>query len=363
MRLSLKTKFTLATSLLVLAVVTVVSGLYLGAADAPDPAPGRRPRPLRRAAGLSRLPERARGRRRNAATPPLPRSPTDMRDYVRAHARQQQHSEFADRIGRWLFRRPSTKSPSAMTMAPCWSPATPPCAARRSPARPPRRVSGARRILQQLRTLYGPPQTYEYSLPFQSGLRAVRRYSHRPFLLADSRRNFSRPEFGRLLGAGLGPALHFARVRRQPDSLAPIGRISAAAGPHFRRGIRHRAGRRARRRTRRRQHENHRHRKAATRRARNFQHPARKSRPGDERPRRRPASFQRRRAAPSGQPLGRKISRRTLRRSARKARQRDFSRRGIPLRDALGIEGDQIESRRRTRNDTRWSAAARSGSA
>src|SRR5277367_1496769 len=30
MRLSLKTKFTLATSLLVLAVVTVVSGLYLG---------------------------------------------------------------------------------------------------------------------------------------------------------------------------------------------------------------------------------------------------------------------------------------------------------------------------------------------
>ncbi len=41
MRLSLKTKFTLATSLLVLAVVAVVSALYLGRLTQPGAAPGR----------------------------------------------------------------------------------------------------------------------------------------------------------------------------------------------------------------------------------------------------------------------------------------------------------------------------------
>ena len=41
MRLSLKTKFTLATSLLVLAVVAVVSGLYLGRLTQPGAASGR----------------------------------------------------------------------------------------------------------------------------------------------------------------------------------------------------------------------------------------------------------------------------------------------------------------------------------
>ena len=44
MRLSLKTKFTLATSLLVLAVVTVVSGLYLGRLTRAGAAPGGRSR-------------------------------------------------------------------------------------------------------------------------------------------------------------------------------------------------------------------------------------------------------------------------------------------------------------------------------
>ncbi len=71
-----------------------------------------------------------------------------------------------------------------------------------------------------------------------------------------------------------------------------------ATRPHFRGPVRRRAGGRARRRTGRGQHENRGNRKAVARRARNFQHVARKSRPGDERARGWLAALQRRRAAP-----------------------------------------------------------------
>ena len=69
MRLSLKTKFTLATSLLVLAVVTVVSGLYLGRLTRQTLRQANDTRQLRRAAGVRRLRQRSEGRGRARRRP------------------------------------------------------------------------------------------------------------------------------------------------------------------------------------------------------------------------------------------------------------------------------------------------------
>ena len=146
MRLSLKTKFTLATSLLVLAVVAVVSGLYLG----------RLTRQVLRQADdrarfvaqqvFLRLPERAgrRGRARRRARFDESRRPARVRS---ADARQQQHAEFADRIGCRIFADDLRNHDQRQRRH---------CAGveRRFAARPEsggaaeRRVAGARRIFQ-----------------------------------------------------------------------------------------------------------------------------------------------------------------------------------------------------------------------
>ena len=98
MRLSLKTKFTLATSLLVLAVVAVVSGLYLARLtrqtlrQANDPA--------------SFVAQQVYGACGNAlkeaaerGEAPASLDPADLRELRPQSIRQQQHAEFADRIG------------------------------------------------------------------------------------------------------------------------------------------------------------------------------------------------------------------------------------------------------------------------
>ena len=161
MRLSLKTKFTLATSLLVLAVVAVVSGLYLGAADASDAAPGERHADFRRPAGLRRVRQCAEGRRRARRVARFARSRRPAR--VRpARVRQQQHAEFADRIGRGKFADDLRNHDHATRTAWCWCRATRRCATRKSRRAPAAQLAGARRFFEQMRELYGPPQTYEF---------------------------------------------------------------------------------------------------------------------------------------------------------------------------------------------------------
>ena len=95
MRLSLKTKFTLATSLLVLAVVASVSALYLGRLMRQTLAASERQRQLRGAAGLQRLRERARRSDRARRRTRLARSRRCAR--LRSPGfRQQQHAQLAD---------------------------------------------------------------------------------------------------------------------------------------------------------------------------------------------------------------------------------------------------------------------------
>ncbi len=102
MRLSLKTKFTLATSLLVLVVVTVVSGLYLGRLTRQT---------LRQAndrAGFvaHQLFSGCTNALADAAERGEAPASTEARGSARvrpASLRQQQHAEFADRIGGRIF--------------------------------------------------------------------------------------------------------------------------------------------------------------------------------------------------------------------------------------------------------------------
>ena len=139
MRLSLKTKFTLATSLLVLAVVSGGLRPVPRAADAPDSAPGRRPRAFRRPAGLSRLPAtRSTDAAERGESPGFVRALPTCANTSATRSRQQQHAEFADRIGRGLSRRPSTKSRISDQRRRCAGfERRHRCAARKSPQRPP----------------------------------------------------------------------------------------------------------------------------------------------------------------------------------------------------------------------------------
>ena len=92
-------------------------------------------------------------------------------------------------------------------------------------------------FFQQLRTLYGPPQVYEYSLPFNLG------GSHfgdiRIGLSSALIRDEISPDLeeGRILGARLRSALDFARVLRDARFARSDRPHFRAIGPHLRRRI------------------------------------------------------------------------------------------------------------------------------
>jgi PAS domain S-box-containing protein len=167
MRLSLKTKFTLATSLLVLAVVAVVSGLYLGRLTSQV---------------LHQADDRARfvaqqgflacqnALAEAAETGHAPRSanPGDVREYVRqtldsnsplnsliesavGYSPTIYEITISDKDGTVLVSSDASKR------------------GQKVPVRPSVTSLVHSNFIEQLRTLYGPPQTYEYSLPFSLG--------------------------------------------------------------------------------------------------------------------------------------------------------------------------------------------------
>ena len=167
MRLSLKTKFTLATSSLVLAVVTVVSGLYLGRLTS---------QVLRQADDRARFVAQQvflacqNALAEAAETGHSPRSllPDDVLDYVRqtldsnsplnsliesavGYSASIYEITISDKNGNVLVSSDASKR------------------GQKVPVRPSVESLVRFGFGQQLRTLYGPPQTYEYSLPFTLG--------------------------------------------------------------------------------------------------------------------------------------------------------------------------------------------------
>jgi PAS domain S-box-containing protein len=167
MRLSLKTKFTLATSLLVLAVVAVVSGLYLGRLtsqvlhQADD-----RARFVAQQVFLSC--QNALVEASESGRSPRSAQPEDIREYVRTTLDNSSplNSLIESAVGYSPTIYEITISGDDGTILVSSDSSK---RGQKSPVRPSvdSLVHGG--FLAQLRALYGPPATYEYSLPFSLG--------------------------------------------------------------------------------------------------------------------------------------------------------------------------------------------------
>ncbi|HXQ27200.1 MAG TPA: ATP-binding protein [Candidatus Acidoferrales bacterium] len=167
MRLSLKTKFTLATSLLVLAVVTLVSSLYLGRLmrqtlrQANDTA-GFVARQVYDACGSALKDAAERGES------PASFEADDMREYVRKSFDNSStlNSLIESDVGisPTIYEITISDANGTVLVSSDASQRD-----KKVARRPP--VSSLVRagFFQQLRELYGPPQTYEFTLPFQLG--------------------------------------------------------------------------------------------------------------------------------------------------------------------------------------------------
>jgi len=168
MRLSLKTKFTLATSVLVLAVVTGVSGLYIARLTK---------QVMRQAEERARFvaqqvydacSQALKDAALRGETPTSP-SPADVRGYVRntfdnsstlnsliesavGYSPTIYEITISDNDGIVLLSSDASLRDQKVAMRPEVS-----------------QLAEHTSFFQQLRTLYGPPQTYEYSLPFNLG--------------------------------------------------------------------------------------------------------------------------------------------------------------------------------------------------
>jgi PAS domain S-box-containing protein len=225
MRLSLKTKFTLATSLLVLAVVTLVSGLYIARLtrqtlrQSSDNA-GFIAQQVYDACGNALKEAAERG------DAPASPSPADMREYAR-------HAFDNNTTLNLLIESDVGISPTIYeitisdddNIALISSDAS--LRDQKVPSRPPVSSLVRNGFFEQLRALYGPPQTYEYSLPFQLG--AAPFGSIRVGLSSALIRDQISPS---LVSAGywaLGSVLLSTLLAFAVSSvaLAPIGRISA----------------------------------------------------------------------------------------------------------------------------------------
>ena len=209
MRLSLKTKFTLAISLLVLAVVAVVSGLYLGQLTK---------QVLRQSEDRASLVARqvffaCRSALLDAAErgeAPASPSAADLRQYVQraldnssalnsllesalGYTATIYEITITDQNGIVLISSDAGLRGQKLAERPDIS-----------------SLVHKQRFFQQLRTLYGPPQVYEYSLSVRSESITIWRYPHRYVFGSDTRRNFAEPRESRILRAWLGPSLHFS---------------------------------------------------------------------------------------------------------------------------------------------------------
>ena len=167
MRLSLKTKFTLATSLMVLAVVTVVSGLYLGRLTS---------QVLHQADDRARFVaqqiflacQNALAGAAESGKSPRSAAPGDVREYVREtldnNSTLNSLIESAVGYSPTIYEITISDSNGLVLISSDAS-----LRGQKVPTRPSVDSLVRGGFLQQLRTLYGPPQTYEYSLPFSLG--------------------------------------------------------------------------------------------------------------------------------------------------------------------------------------------------
>jgi len=225
MRLSLKTKFTLATSLLVLAVVTVVSSLYLG----------RLMRQTLRQANdtASFVAQQVYGACGDAlkdaaerGESPASLDPGDLRQYVR-------HAFDSSSTLNSLIESDVGISPTiyeiTITDANGGALVSSDASLRdlKVARRPPLSSLVRAGFFQQMRLLYGPPQTYEFSLAFQLG----------PQPFGDIRVGLSSALLRDQISPGLLSAGYWAlgsvllstllALLVSTIALAPIGRISA----------------------------------------------------------------------------------------------------------------------------------------
>jgi PAS domain S-box-containing protein len=225
MRLSLKTKFTLATSLLVLAVVAVVSSLYLGRLMRQT---------LRQAVDSANfVAEQVYGAcgdalkdARERGESPASLDPVDLRRYV-LHAFDDSSTlnsliESDVGISPTIYEITITDANGTVLVSSDASLRDVKVA-----KRPPLTSLVRTGIFQQMRLLYGPPQTYEYSLAFQLG----------PQPFGDIRVGLSSALLRDQLTPGLVSAGYWAlgsvllstllALLVSTIALAPIGRISA----------------------------------------------------------------------------------------------------------------------------------------
>ena len=225
MRLSLKTKFTLATSLLVLAVVAVVSSLYLGRLmrqtlrQANDTA-NFVAQQVYGACGDALKDANERGES------PASLDPVDLRRYVR-HAFDNSSTlnsliESDVGISPTIYEITITDANGTVLVSSDAS-----LRDMKVAGRPPLSSLVRTGVFQQMRLLYGPPQTYEYSLAFQLG----------PEPFGDIRVGLSSALLRDQISPGLVSAGYWAlgsvllstllALLVSTIALAPIGRISA----------------------------------------------------------------------------------------------------------------------------------------
>jgi PAS domain S-box-containing protein len=167
MRLSLKTKFTLATSLLVLGVVAVVSGLYVGRLTQ---------QVLRQADDRARFVAQqvflaCRNAFADAAEhgqSPVSADPQDLREYVQTtlDGSSTLNSLIESAVGYspTIYEITISDSDGNVMVSSDAS-----LRGQKVAFRPSVTSLVQSSFIRQLRTLYGPPQTYEYSLPFNLG--------------------------------------------------------------------------------------------------------------------------------------------------------------------------------------------------
>src|ERR1700722_6761633 len=167
MRLSLKTKFTLATSLLVLAVVAVVSALYLGRLTSQI---------LHQADDRARFVaqqvflacQNALAEAAETGHAPVSTNPDDVREYVGQTLDNSSplNSLIESAVGYspTIYEITISDKNGAVLVSSDSSQR-----GQKSPVRPSVDSIVHAGFIRQLRILYGPPQTYEYALPFSLG--------------------------------------------------------------------------------------------------------------------------------------------------------------------------------------------------
>ena len=167
MRLSLKTKFTLATSLLVWGVVTVVSALYLGRLTQQVLRQGDdRARFVAQQIFLACQNALAEAAERGES--PRSSKPEDIRQYVSRtldnNSTLNSLIESAVGYSPTIYEITISDSNGIVLVSSDAS-----LRGQKVPVRPSIDSLVRYNFVQQLRTLYGPPQTYEFSLPFNLG--------------------------------------------------------------------------------------------------------------------------------------------------------------------------------------------------